>query len=56
MIYIQGFIMFGSGIQKLIGGDAKTHRKDGDLIRLLLFFQNKERRLKITLFFNHGHM
>jgi hypothetical protein len=39
MIYIPGFIMFGWGIQKLIGGDSDTQH--GDLISLLLFFQNK---------------
>jgi hypothetical protein len=43
MIYIPSFIKIGSGIQKLIG---VIHRQEGGLISLLLFFQNKERRLK----------
>jgi hypothetical protein len=49
LIYIQHFIKTGSGIKKLMGGgDTQTHRQQGDLICLLLFFQNKESRLKIT--------
>jgi hypothetical protein len=44
MIYISSFIKIGSGIQKLIG---VTHRQRGDRISLLLFFQNRESRLKI---------
>jgi hypothetical protein len=36
------FHKIGSGIQKLIG---EIHRQKGDLISLLLFFQNKESRL-----------
>jgi hypothetical protein len=46
-VYVPSFIKIGSGIQKLIGGtDAQTHtnRQEGDLISLLLFFQNKESR------------
>jgi hypothetical protein len=43
MIYIPSFIKIGSGIQKLLGG---IHRQHGDLISLLLSFQNKESRLK----------
>jgi hypothetical protein len=36
-----------SGIQKLMGGeDSQTRRQHGDLISLLLFFQNNESRLK----------
>jgi hypothetical protein len=46
MIYIPSFIKIGSGIQKLIRGDSQTHRKNGNL-KSLLFFQNKESRLKI---------
>jgi hypothetical protein len=45
-IYIPGFIKNGSGIQKLIGG---IHRQQGDLTSLLLYFQNKESRLKTTI-------
>jgi hypothetical protein len=44
MIYIPSFIKIGPAIQKLIGG---AHRQYGDRISLLLFFQNKESRLKI---------
>jgi hypothetical protein len=40
------FIKTGSGIRKLIGGDPQTHRQHDDIISLLLFFQNKESRLK----------
>jgi hypothetical protein len=47
VIYIPSFIMTGSGIHKLIRG---THRPQGDPISLLLFFQNKESRLKIRHF------
>jgi hypothetical protein len=47
VIYVPSFIKIGSGIQKLIGGIHRhTHRQQGDLISLLLFFQNKESRLK----------
>jgi hypothetical protein len=48
MIYTPSFIKIGSGIQKLIGDDTQTHkhRQHCDLISLLLFFQNKESRLK----------
>jgi hypothetical protein len=46
MIHIPGSINTGSGIQKLI---RRTHRQQGDLINLLLFFQNKVCRLKIKL-------
>jgi hypothetical protein len=45
---IPSFIKSGSGIQKLKGGIyVQTHRQQGDLIRLLLFFQNKESRPKL---------
>jgi hypothetical protein len=49
---IPSFIKTDSPIQKLIGGggytDRHTHtyRQQGDLISLLLFYQNKESRLK----------
>jgi hypothetical protein len=42
MIYIPSFIKTGGGIQKLMGGDLRTHKQHGDLISLFLFFQNKE--------------
>jgi hypothetical protein len=46
VIYVSSFIKSGSGIQKLLGRDAQTHRHQGDIISLLsLFFQNKESRL-----------
>jgi hypothetical protein len=41
MIYIPSFIMTGSGIQKLMGGDY-TDTQHGDLVSLLLFFQKRE--------------
>jgi hypothetical protein len=45
MAYTTSFIKIGSGIQKLMGrGDSQTHRQHGDLLSLLLFFQNKESR------------
>jgi hypothetical protein len=48
MIYVPSFIKIGSGIQKLIRG-IRRHRQHGDDISLLLFFQNKESRLKIKV-------
>jgi hypothetical protein len=45
-IYASSFIKIGSAIQNLMR-DSQTHRQRGDLISLLLFFQNKESRLKI---------
>jgi hypothetical protein len=48
LTFIPCFIKIGSGIQKLIRGIHKqTHRQQGDLIRVLSFFQNKESKLKI---------
>jgi hypothetical protein len=47
LIYIPSFIHIGSGIQKLMEGKTQTHRQHGDLISLLLFFLNKESRLRI---------
>jgi hypothetical protein len=53
MIYMRSFIKIGSGIKKLLGGgihiQKQTHRQQGDLISLLLFFQHKESRLIIRL-------
>jgi hypothetical protein len=41
--YIPSFIKAGSGIQKLIGGDAHTdtdtHRQEGDFIGFIYFFK-----------------
>jgi hypothetical protein len=48
MLYIPSFIKIASGIQKLLGGihmQTRTHREQGDLTSLILFFQNKESRL-----------
>jgi hypothetical protein len=48
MICILSFMKAGSGIQKLMGGIHRdTYKEIGDLISILLFFQNKECRLKI---------
>jgi hypothetical protein len=46
--YIPSSIKTGSGIQKLTGGNAQTHRhrQHGDLISILTFFQNKKSKLK----------
>jgi hypothetical protein len=55
MIYIPSFIKTGSGIQKLMertGADSRKHRQRGDRISLLLFFQNKESRLKFRSFYS----
>jgi hypothetical protein len=38
MIYIPSLIKTGSVIRKLIVGGRQTHRQQGDLISLLLFF------------------
>jgi hypothetical protein len=46
MIYIPSFRKIASGIRKLIRRCLHTQREQGDLISLLLFFQNKESRLK----------
>jgi hypothetical protein len=47
VIYVPSFIKIGSGIQKLIGGiHGHRQRQLRDLISLILFFQNKESRLK----------
>jgi hypothetical protein len=47
IIYIPSFIKTGSGILKLMGRiHIQIHRHQGDLISLLLFFQNKGSRLK----------
>jgi hypothetical protein len=47
VINVPSFIKIGSGVQELIGGIHRhTHRQQRDLISLLYFFQNNERRLK----------
>jgi hypothetical protein len=50
MLYTSSFIKTGSGCRKFMG-DTQTHRQQGVLIRVLLFYQSKESRLKITLKF-----
>jgi hypothetical protein len=46
-IDIPSFIRIGSGIQNLLEGiHVQTHRQQGDLIGLLLCFQNMESILK----------
>jgi hypothetical protein len=54
--YIPSFVRTGSGIQKIVGGRGgggvvhiQIYRKQGDLISLLLFFQDKENGLKMNL-------
>jgi hypothetical protein len=42
MIDILIFTKIGSGFQKLMERDTQTHRQHGDLINLLLSFQNKK--------------
>jgi hypothetical protein len=47
MIYIPNFMKTGSGIQKLLWSiHIQKHRQRSDVISLLLFFKNKESRLK----------
>jgi hypothetical protein len=41
MIYIPSIMKIGSAIQKLIRGNMHTHRQEGDLIRLFLFFEKQ---------------
>jgi hypothetical protein len=50
---VPSFIKIGSGIQKLGGG---VHRQHDDIISLLLFFRNKERRLKIVNYQRNQHI
>jgi hypothetical protein len=51
MIYHPSFIKIGLSIQKLMGGDTQTHRRHGDRISLLLFFQIEENMLKTWFLF-----
>jgi hypothetical protein len=44
MIFVPTFIKTGSGIHKMVRGEAHRHT---DLISLFTFFQNKEIRLKM---------
>jgi hypothetical protein len=50
MMNIPDLITVGSGLQKLMERDTQT----GDLISILLFFQNKESRLKMET--KHSHL
>jgi hypothetical protein len=54
MRYIQSYIKIGSGIQKLIRGIHKIHRQHGDIISLLLLFQNMKSMLKMRVQFPVG--
>jgi hypothetical protein len=45
MIDIPSFVKIGSAIQKLIG-ETHRHTERGDRTILLLYFQNKEIKLK----------
>jgi hypothetical protein len=49
MKFLPTFMKLITGIQSLFGGVwvTDTHTQQGDLISLLLFFQNKKSRLKI---------
>jgi hypothetical protein len=49
-MYVPSFAENVSAIQKLIGRDTHTHRQQGDIISLLLFFQNKESEFKRVFF------
>jgi hypothetical protein len=52
MSYTPSFTKIGSGIQQLGGGihiQTQTHKQKGDIISLLLYFENKESRLKIQV-------
>jgi hypothetical protein len=56
MIYIPSSSKIGTSIQKFGGEEGgcthtetHTHRQQGDSINRLLFFQNKEGRLKMTV-------
>jgi hypothetical protein len=53
MIYIPSFIKTGSGIQKLLWA-GYIHRQQSEFISLLLFFNNKESRLKY--FYKHREL
>jgi hypothetical protein len=47
VIYVPSFIKFGSGVQRLIGGDTHTHTRTATRShKATLFFQNEESRLK----------
>jgi hypothetical protein len=48
MLYMPSFVNTGSGIEKLVGV-GYTDTQNGQLISLVLFFQNKESRLKIKV-------
>jgi hypothetical protein len=48
MIHIPSFSKDWFRHSKRVSGDTQTHRQQGDLIRLLSYFQNKVSRLEIT--------
>jgi hypothetical protein len=43
MMHIPSFIKIASGIQKLIGGDAETHRQHGD--RISQFYESRLKQI-----------
>jgi hypothetical protein len=53
MIHTPSFIKIGSATQMLMGTEAQTPRQNGDRISLLLFFQNKESKLKTFIKIKH---
>jgi hypothetical protein len=49
MIYISTFARNDSGVQILLDLDKDTHRQQGDLISLLLLFQRKWPKIRVSL-------
>jgi hypothetical protein len=45
---IQSSIKFVSCIQKLLRGNTQTYRQQGDFTSLLLYFQSKASRIKLS--------
>jgi hypothetical protein len=45
IIHLPNFINIGLGSHNLLKG-LQTHKEQGDLISICLFFQNRERRAK----------
>jgi hypothetical protein len=55
MIYTPSFVKIGSGFKKFfLGGEIhiQTHRQQGYFISSLLFFKNKESRLKRHVYYS----
>jgi hypothetical protein len=54
MIYMSSLIKIDSGIQNVLRRiHIQTHRQQGDLKSVLLFFRNKESRLKTVKHTSH---